>query len=163
MFDHMDGMTRALAKKKTQWREDLFIEVKFASQKRPIYYAEVTPTMGMHLISAHILNPFPKLRSFRKWDKGMDINLWTRHPILPNTKRPFRSMWRMNTAPNIEACLSLNSKSYRTAFPSPLQWLQDPVIHPLIHMICPAMMKDTSHLTMWLRRHRDESIALPAY
>jgi len=25
-------------------------------------------------ISAHILDPFWKLRSFRKWDKGMDIN-----------------------------------------------------------------------------------------
>jgi len=28
----------------------------------------------MHLVSAHILYPFWKLRSFRKWDKGMDIN-----------------------------------------------------------------------------------------
>jgi len=30
--------------------------------------------MGMLLISAHILDPFRKLRSFRKWDKGRDIN-----------------------------------------------------------------------------------------
>jgi len=29
---------------------------------------------GMLRISAHILGPFRKLRSFRKWDKGMDIN-----------------------------------------------------------------------------------------
>jgi hypothetical protein len=28
----------------------------------------------MLLISAHIVHPFRKLRSFRKWDKGMDIN-----------------------------------------------------------------------------------------
>jgi hypothetical protein len=28
----------------------------------------------MLLISAHILDPFRKLRSFRKWDNGMDIN-----------------------------------------------------------------------------------------
>jgi hypothetical protein len=34
----------------------------------------VTATMGMLLMSAHILDPFHKLRSFRKWDKGMDIN-----------------------------------------------------------------------------------------
>jgi len=27
-----------------------------------------------HLISAQILDPFRKLQSFRKWDKGMDIN-----------------------------------------------------------------------------------------
>jgi len=74
MFDHMDGVMRALAKKKTQRKEDLFFAVKLARQKLSKYYAEVTPTMGMFLISAHILDPFRKLRSFRKWEKGMDIN-----------------------------------------------------------------------------------------
>jgi len=33
MFDHMDGVMRALAKKKTQWKEDLFFAMKFAQQK----------------------------------------------------------------------------------------------------------------------------------
>jgi len=74
MFDHMDGVMRALAKKKTQWKEDLFFAVKIAPQKHSKYYAEVTPTTGMHLISAHILNPFRKLQLFRKLHKGMDIN-----------------------------------------------------------------------------------------
>jgi len=74
MFDHMDCVMRALAIKKTQWKEDLFFAVKLARQKLSKYYAEVTPTMGMLLISAQILEPFWKLRSFRKWDKGMDIN-----------------------------------------------------------------------------------------
>jgi hypothetical protein len=74
MFDHMDGVMVALAKKKTQWKEDLFFAVKLARQRLSKYYAEVTPTTGMLLISAHILDPFPKLRSFRMWDKGMDIN-----------------------------------------------------------------------------------------
>jgi len=74
MFDHMDGVMRALAKKKTQWKEDLFFAVKSAQQKVSKYYAEVTPTTGMLLISAEILDPFRKLRSFRTWDKGMDIN-----------------------------------------------------------------------------------------
>jgi len=74
MFDHMDGVMRALAKKKTQWMEDLFFAVKFARQKLSKYYAEVTPTTGMLLISAQILDPFWKLQSFRKWDKGMNIN-----------------------------------------------------------------------------------------
>jgi len=74
MFDNMDGVMRALAKKKTQWKEDLFFAVKFARQKLSKYYTEVTPTTGMLLISAHTLDPFRKLRSFRKWDKGMDIN-----------------------------------------------------------------------------------------
>jgi hypothetical protein len=48
--------------------------VKLASQKVSKYYAEVTPTTGMFLISAHILDPFGKLRSFRKWDKELDIH-----------------------------------------------------------------------------------------
>jgi len=74
MFDHMDGVLRAVAKKKTPWKEDLFFAVKLARQKLSKYYAEVTTTTGILLISAHILNPFRKLRSYRKWDKGMDIN-----------------------------------------------------------------------------------------
>jgi hypothetical protein len=74
MFDHMDGMMRAFARKKTQWKENLFFAVKFARQKLSKDYTEVTPKTGMLLISAHIIDPFRKLRSFRKWDKGMDIN-----------------------------------------------------------------------------------------
>jgi hypothetical protein len=70
----MDGMMRALAKKKTQWKEDLFFAVKFTWQKLSKYYTKVTPTTGMLLISAHILDPFMKLRLFRKWDNVMDIN-----------------------------------------------------------------------------------------
>ena len=74
MFDHMDGVMRALAKKMTQWMEDLFFAVKCARQKLSKYYMEVTPMTGMLLITGHILDPFRMLRSFRKWDTGMDIN-----------------------------------------------------------------------------------------
>jgi hypothetical protein len=74
MFNHMDGVIRALAKKKTQWKEDLFFPVKIARQKHSKYYAKVTATTGMLHISAHILDPFYKLRLFSMWDKGMDIN-----------------------------------------------------------------------------------------
>jgi len=74
MFDHMDGVMRTLAKKKTQWKEQLFFAVKLARQKRSKYYAKVTPTTGMLLISGHILDPFRKLRSLSTWGKGMNIN-----------------------------------------------------------------------------------------
>jgi len=60
MFDHMDGVMRALAKKKSTWKEDMFFAVKLARQKLSKYYAEVTSTMGMVLMSAHILDPFRK-------------------------------------------------------------------------------------------------------
>jgi hypothetical protein len=74
MFDHMDGVMPALAKKKTQWMEDLFFRVKLARKKISKYYAEVTPTTGILLVSANILDHSRNLRSFRKLDKGMDIN-----------------------------------------------------------------------------------------
>jgi hypothetical protein len=74
MFDHMDGVMRALAMKNTPSKEDLFFAAKLARQKLSKYYAEVTSTTGMLLISTHIHDPFRKLRSFRKCDKGMDIN-----------------------------------------------------------------------------------------
>jgi len=74
MFDHMDGVLRALALTKTQWKGDLYFAVRFARQKVSKYYAEVTPMTDMLLISAIILDPFRTLRSFRKWHKGMDIN-----------------------------------------------------------------------------------------
>jgi len=57
MFDHMDGVMQALAKKKKQWNEDLFFAVKCAWQKVSKYYTEVTATNGMLLISVDILDP----------------------------------------------------------------------------------------------------------
>jgi len=62
----MDGVLQAVAKKKTQWKEDLYFPVKFVQEKLSKYDAEVTPTTGMVRIPPHILNPFRKLRSFRK-------------------------------------------------------------------------------------------------
>jgi hypothetical protein len=38
MFDHMDGMMRALAHKKTQWKEDMFFVAKLDRQKLAKYY-----------------------------------------------------------------------------------------------------------------------------
>jgi hypothetical protein len=48
--------------------------VKCALQKLSKYYTEVTLTTGMLLIPSHWLDPFRKVRSFRKWDKAMDIH-----------------------------------------------------------------------------------------
>jgi hypothetical protein len=61
----MDGVIHDLPKKKTQSKEDLLFAVKFAYQKLSKYYAEVTPTTGMLILSPHILDPLGKLRSFR--------------------------------------------------------------------------------------------------
>ena len=66
MFDHMDGVMRALAKNKTPWKEDLFFAVKLARQKLSRYHAEVTRSTGRLPVSAQILDPFRKLRPFQK-------------------------------------------------------------------------------------------------
>jgi len=74
MFNYINGIMQALAKKNTQLKKDLFFAVKLARRKLSKYYAEVTPTRVMLLISAHIQDPFRKLRSFRRYDKGLDTN-----------------------------------------------------------------------------------------
>jgi len=74
MFDDKDGVMRALENEKPHWKEDLYFAFTLAHQKLSKSYAAVTPAPGMLLIPAHILDPFWKLQSFRKWDKGMDIN-----------------------------------------------------------------------------------------
>jgi len=74
MFNHMDGMMRVLAKKTTQWKDDLVFAMKLAQHKLIKYSTEVTPMTGMLVISVNISDHSRELLSFRKWDKGMDIN-----------------------------------------------------------------------------------------
>jgi len=87
----------------------------------------------------------------------------TRHRIPPNTKNLFWSKRRMNTVPNIDMCRAKNSKAWWTSMSSLLQQLQDHVVQPVIHMIPPAMLKNTKCLTMCLRQHPDVVIAQQAY
>jgi hypothetical protein len=89
MLNHIDGVMRALAKKKIQWKKDLFSAVKLARPKHSKFCAEVTSTTGMPLISIEILDPFHQLRSCRKWDKGMDIDSVDETFYTTQTKRPF--------------------------------------------------------------------------
>jgi hypothetical protein len=74
MFDSMDDVMHALFKEKTQCKEKLFFAVKLAWETLYTYYAEVTQTMDMIHISAHIRDPFRKLRLIQRWQKGMNIN-----------------------------------------------------------------------------------------
>jgi len=89
MFDHMDDMMRALAKKKKQWKEDFNIAMKFTRQKLSKYYSEGTSMTGMLLILAHILDPFQKLRLCRKWDNGLDINPEDETSYITEYQEPF--------------------------------------------------------------------------
>jgi len=69
--------------------------------------------------------------------------LRTRHSLLPDNNRPFWSTWRMNTVANIDVCQSIHMKAHRAAISSLPQRLQDLDNLPMIHLICPAMMKNT--------------------
>jgi len=74
MFNHMDGTMWAVAKKKTHLKDNLNFAAKLACQKLFKYYIEVTPTPGMLLIWAHILDRYWQLWYFSKWEKRMHIN-----------------------------------------------------------------------------------------
>jgi len=74
MLNHLDTVTRTLPKWNTAWKEDRFFGVELACQLLSKYYAEVTPTTDMLIISAHILNPFRMLRSVPKCVQGIDVN-----------------------------------------------------------------------------------------
>jgi len=74
MFLHLDGDMRVFAKNKIQWTEDLYFTVNVGWLKLSKYSAEVTPTMGLLLITAHIPDLGKKLQLFRKWNKAMDTH-----------------------------------------------------------------------------------------
>ena len=158
MFDHMDGVMQALAKKETQLKEDIYLAVKVANQKLPKHYAEVSPTTGLLLISANIIDPCRKSRSYTMWDKAMAIH--------PEDETSYTTQYQ-------EACLQDEENEYcpkhrrmsiiePKKVPPTIQFpsakLRDLVNHLLIHMICPAMMNNTELLQEWLKGHPDNAI-----
>ena len=74
MFDHMESVLKALAKKRTQWKKDIHKAVRAGRAKLREYYSNVTPGTGLLLILATILDPFRKLRTFERWDKDMGVS-----------------------------------------------------------------------------------------
>jgi len=69
--------------------------------------------------------------------------LRTTPTILPNTRRHFCHMWRMNTVPNIDIALSLNRKAYWTIISSSPHWFQELDVHLSVQMISPVLMTIT--------------------
>ena len=101
----------------------MFFAVKLARQKLSQYYAEVTPSTGMLVILALLLDHFQKLQSYRKWEKGMDINLedetsyMTQYPeaLLKYVENGFCAKHRRVTVNKLETILSSNLVSSATA------------------------------------------------
>jgi len=158
MFNIMDGGMRAVAKKKTESKEDIYFTMQLAWQKLSNYYANVTPKIGMLNLSAHSVDPFRKLQSFRKLDKPIDIN--------PENETSYTTQYWVACLKYVEneycvnqRCLSIiKPEAYRATISSPPQWLLDVAILPMIHMICPAMINNTWSQKVWLKWHpRDAS------
>jgi len=63
--------------------------------------------------------------------------------IPPDIQRHFWSMLRTNTALNIDDFPWLNLRAYRATICSLPQWHLDLINLLMIHMICPAIMKNT--------------------
>jgi hypothetical protein len=105
----------------------------------------------------------PSCDLLNSWTREFIFVLRMRHPLLPNTKRQFWRIWRTNPLPNTDMCQSINLKVYCALISFALQWLQDPVNHPLIDMICPATMRKTRDLTMSLQQHADGGIVQHTY
>jgi len=89
MFNYMDGVMLALAKKKIEWKQDLYSAVKCVREIISQYDAEVTPTTGMVLVFARILNPFQMLPLFMRWGKGMDTNPEDQTPYATQSQEAF--------------------------------------------------------------------------
>jgi hypothetical protein len=60
IFDQKHGAMWAVGKKNMQWNEDFIFAGNLARQQLSKYYAEVSPTTGMLLISADIFDPSHK-------------------------------------------------------------------------------------------------------
>jgi hypothetical protein len=89
MFDHMDGVMRALAKNKTPLKEDLFFAVKLARQKLSKYYAEVIQRRACFGCLRTSLILLGSCDRFESGTMEWILILRTRHPTLHNTKVPF--------------------------------------------------------------------------
>jgi len=112
MFNNMDGVMQALAKKKTQSTEELFFAMNLAWPKLSKYSDELNSTKRILQISAHILDPFWMLVSSSKLDKRMNINpedetsytTQYREAILKNVKNEYCAKLRHvpgNTSDNV--------------------------------------------------------------
>jgi len=64
MFNHMDGVMRALDEKKPQWKEDLFFAVKLAQQKLSIYVTGVTTPLDNILSNLYMYSDAYGRRSY---------------------------------------------------------------------------------------------------
>jgi len=74
MFDQLDVVMPALAKKLTPSKEDLYFAAKLVRQQLSKHYAEVTHPTGMLLILSPSLHCFRKSRLFSELETGMDID-----------------------------------------------------------------------------------------
>jgi len=143
MFDHMDGVMWALTKRRHNGRKTYTSRwwlgdrscsnILMKSLQQPVCFS----IWHISFILSESCNHL-----------GSDTTRWipilrTTGLILLNTRQRVWSMWRKNTATNIDEYLSLNPTMSTTTIFSPLQEPQDLNNHRLTHMIYPAIIRNT--------------------
>jgi len=103
IFDHLDGVLKALAKKRLQWKRDIHRAVRSARAKLRKYYTKVTPETGLILILATMLDPFRKLQTFKGWDKEMGKSSDDSDSYERQYCDAFLSYWENNYVNNLDS------------------------------------------------------------
>jgi len=96
MFDHMEGIIKALAKKQIQWKVDIRRAMRSARSKLSAYYAEVTPESGLLLILVQMLDPYRKTRMFQHWDKRAGVSPASPGSYTSQYTQAFLDYWEKN-------------------------------------------------------------------
>jgi len=123
MFDHMYGLTPTEAKQKTPGMKTWSLPWSSLDRSCPnimlkwlhgqAYFSYLHMSSILFGSCNHLDTGTRKCISMSR----------TRHRVLHNTKWLFRSMWRINSVPNIDVCRSMKTEAYQGAISSPPQWL----------------------------------------
>ena len=140
----MDGVMRALAKEKTQWKEGRLVLSGEVSSTEDVKILSLIDSNDGHASDIRTQpRSFPEVAIVQKVWKGMDINPKDETSYTTQYQEAFLKYVENEYCAKHRRVPVNNSKPYRTAISTPPQRLQGPINHPLIHMIRPAMMRNT--------------------
>ena len=114
IVNHMDGVLCALAKKKTQTRKTYTLPWSFHTRSCPNIILKLVLWLVCFSFQHICLIVSGSCDRLGSGTRECLLILRTRHLILSNTRRHLWSMRRMNTAPNIDVCPSLNPTAYHS-------------------------------------------------
>jgi len=112
----------------------------------------------MLVISAHILDSIWKLRSYRKWDKEMDITTDDDTSYTTQFQEAFVNYVENKCWDKHLRMAIIILTMFQVLISSPAQYVLDLINLRLIPIISPAMMKNTWPVKVWLKQHPEKAI-----